>query len=211
VACIVLVWQALGVALVLARARWPIPAVVAGGPLVASVGFGAAALGLGIAFNPLWTHDSVGSWPIVSWILAAFGLTAVLAGVAAARAPHRGWRWAWVAVAVGSGFAGLTLAVRQLFQGEYLDGPGVTQAEGYAYSTAWVLAGIVLLALGIRRASPLLRWTALGLFGLAAGKVFLYDLGNLGGLWRVLSFLGLGASLLLLAYVYQRFVREAER
>jgi uncharacterized membrane protein len=54
----------------------------------------------------------------------------------------------------------------------------------------------------------MLRWTALGLFGLAAGKVFLYDLGNLGGLWRVLSFLGLGASLFLLAYVYQRFVRE---
>jgi uncharacterized membrane protein len=208
VVCYVLVWQAIGVALVLGRERWRVSAVIAGGPLVATIGFGAAALGLGLAFNPLWTHDSVGSWPLVSWILAGFGLTALLAGLAAARAPLPAWRWTWLAVAVGSGFTALTLSVRQLFQGEYLDGSGATQAEGYAYSAAWVAAGIVLLAVGIRRRSAMLRWTALGLFGLAAGKVFLYDLGNLGGLWRVLSFLGLGASLFLLAYVYQRFVRE---
>jgi uncharacterized membrane protein len=43
-------------------------------------------------------------------------------------------------------------------------------------------------------------------------KVFLYDTANLSDLYRVFSFLGLGASLLLLAWVYQRFVfRETER
>ena len=41
---------------------------------------------------------------------------------------------------------------------------------------------------------------------LAVAKVFLYDTGNLGDLYRVLSYLGLGLSLLLLAWLYQRFV-----
>jgi uncharacterized membrane protein len=40
----------------------------------------------------------------------------------------------------------------------------------------------------------------------AVSKVFLYDMAALVGLYRVFSFLGLGASLLLLAYLYQRFV-----
>jgi uncharacterized membrane protein len=37
-------------------------------------------------------------------------------------------------------------------------------------------------------------------------KVFLYDMKNLSDLYRVFSFLGLGVSLLALAWVYQRFV-----
>ncbi|MEZ5332112.1 MAG: DUF2339 domain-containing protein [Thermoanaerobaculia bacterium] len=210
VASAVVVWQALGLALLALRERWPVGMVRLGGPLVATLGFAAAALGLGLIRDPLWEHDNVGAWPVANWTLWGFGLTSLLAGLASVRAPARPWAWLWRAVALGSGLAWLTFSVRQLFHGEYLDARGVTEAEGYAYSTAWVAAGIVLLILGVRRRSALLRWSALGLFGLAAGKVFLYDLGNLGGLWRVLSFLGLGASLFLLAWVYQRFVREAE-
>ena len=52
----------------------------------------------------------------------------------------------------------------------------------------------------------LLRMASLLVMLLAAGKVFLFDVGRLGDLYRVLSFLGLGVSLLLIAYLYQRFV-----
>jgi uncharacterized membrane protein len=41
---------------------------------------------------------------------------------------------------------------------------------------------------------------------LAVGKVFLYDTSTLSDLYRVLSFFGLGVALLLLAWLYQRFV-----
>ena len=40
----------------------------------------------------------------------------------------------------------------------------------------------------------------------AVAKVFLSDTSHLRDLYRVVSFLGLGASLLLLAFLYQRFV-----
>jgi uncharacterized membrane protein len=37
-------------------------------------------------------------------------------------------------------------------------------------------------------------------------KVFLFDMGALVGLWRVLSFLGLGLALIALGAIYRRFV-----
>ena len=40
----------------------------------------------------------------------------------------------------------------------------------------------------------------------AVGKVFLVDTANLQDLYRVFSLFGLGVSLMLLAYLYQRFV-----
>ncbi len=38
------------------------------------------------------------------------------------------------------------------------------------------------------------------------GKVFLYDMAELRDFYRVFSFLGLGLSLLFIAWLYQRFV-----
>jgi len=48
------------------------------------------------------------------------------------------------------------------------------------------------------------------LLALAAVKVFFSDTAHLDNLYRVLSFLGLGASLLVLGFVYQRFVFRAK-
>jgi uncharacterized membrane protein len=42
-------------------------------------------------------------------------------------------------------------------------------------------------------------------------KVFLYDMASGGDLYRVFSFLGLGASLFALAWLYQRFVFAADK
>ncbi len=66
--------------------------------------------------------------------------------------------------------------------------------------------GLILLALGIARKSTALRRASLAVTLLAVAKVFLHDASNLTGLYRVVSFLGLGASLLGLAFVYQKFV-----
>jgi uncharacterized membrane protein len=50
------------------------------------------------------------------------------------------------------------------------------------------------------------RYASLVVMLLAVLKVFLYDTRELRDLYRVISFLGLGASLLFLAFLYQRFV-----
>ena len=51
-----------------------------------------------------------------------------------------------------------------------------------------------------------LRWLSLAFLMCTIGKVFLYDLGNLRDLYRVFSLVGLALSLLLVSFLYQRFV-----
>ena len=73
-------------------------------------------------------------------------------------------------------------------------------------SIAWGLYALVLLAIGMGRKSVSLRWVSLAVLLLAIGKVFVYDLGELRDLYRVLSLLGLAFSLILVSFGYQRFV-----
>jgi uncharacterized membrane protein len=100
----------------------------------------------------------------------------------------------------------LTLEIRQAFHGTYLSTGASSIAERYSYSAAWILFGAALLVLGILRKVKALRYASLAVMLLSVGKVFLYDMSNLTDLYRVLSFFGLGMSLLALAWVYQRFV-----
>lgn len=96
--------------------------------------------------------------------------------------------------------------MRQAFQGARLDGGPASPAEIHAYSVAWGALGTLLLGAGIATRGVVVRWASLAVMLLAVGKVFLYDLAELQDLYRVFSLLGLGASLLLLAWLYQRFV-----
>src|SRR5262249_49551081 len=115
------------------------------------------------------------------------------------------------ALAAGSGavialLLWLTLAIRQWFQGTYLDGAELGSAELYAYSVAWILAGVALLIAGFATQGSGLRYASLAVMVAAIGKVFLVDAAALSGLYRVFSFLGLGLSLIGLGYLYSRFV-----
>jgi uncharacterized membrane protein len=82
----------------------------------------------------------------------------------------------------------------------------VTDAELWAWSGAWLAYGAALMAAGIRLGAKPLRLAALAIIGLTAAKVFLVDMSGLEGLWRVVSFLGLGLTLISLGAVYRRFV-----
>ncbi len=191
-------------------------ALRAGGLAVAWLGLAGTILGPGLAVNPLWSHRPVGETPVANLLLWAFGLPVAALALAArdlageqADRPARWTAHAFSIAALAGLFLLLTLEVRQAFHGTYLDVGGATGAERYAYSAAWMLFATALLVLGIARrgtAGRTLRYASLAVMMVAVAKVFLYDTSGLGDLYRVFSFLGLGASLLLLAFLYQRFV-----
>jgi uncharacterized membrane protein len=89
------------------------------------------------------------------------------------------------------------------------DGAG-NQWENYSmhaqftYSAWFMVFGALLLAVGFWRRSAFLRWQALVLLAITIGKVFLWDMDQLSQGYRILSFLGLGALLLAVSFVYQR-------
>jgi uncharacterized membrane protein len=74
----------------------------------------------------------------------------------------------------------------------------------FTYSAWFMLFGAVLLAVGFARRSAFLRWQALALVTVTIAKVFLFDMSTLSQGFRVLSFLGLGALLMGVSFVYQR-------
>jgi uncharacterized membrane protein len=111
------------------------------------------------------------------------------------------------------GFAWITLQIRLAFHPGHMRivAGSIEDAELWAWSGAWLAYGIALMVVGIRGNRRLLRLAALGVVGLVCLKVFLIDMSDLTGLWRVLSFLGLGLALIGLGAIHRRFVLPAKQ
>ncbi|HUE45581.1 MAG TPA: DUF2339 domain-containing protein [Aestuariivirgaceae bacterium] len=156
--------------------------------------------------NPLFTRDSIGPLAFVNVLALAYLLPGMLALLIARHGP--GWsRLAGAGVGLGLMLLWLSLETRHWFQGEVLSlWRGASSAEMYALSAVWLVFALALWGLGALLRQPLYRYGALGIVLLAALKVFLIDMADLDGLYRVASFLGLGLSLVSIGLLYQRFV-----
>lgn len=174
--------------------------------------FGAVAL---LLFNPAITGAAVGTLPILNALLAAYAIPALLALIAASQAEiatREAGRWIRY-FAVIAGFTWLSLETRHFYHpGDMvLEDRPIRGAELWSYSGVWLLYGIALLSAGITLGARHARLAGLAMFALVTLKVFLWDMGGLDGLWRVVSFLGLGLSLIGLGAIYRRFVSVKAR
>jgi len=84
-------------------------------------------------------------------------------------------------------------------------------AQDLTFTLGWALFAVALLSVGIAAASRPTRIAALALLVATILKCFLHDLARLGGLYRVMSFVGLALCLALVAVALQRFVLPARR
>lgn len=167
-----------------------------------------AGLGLWLLFNPWW-----GVWPASTPLaaLAAVPACVLAAGLSAVapRTPNARWP-AWLAraatlAAIAHLFVALTLIIRRAFHPANMTlAESATQTELWIYSAAWALFGAGVFWLGARRDDALMRWCGLAILLVTTAKVFLLDMARLSGLVRVLSFLGLGAVLLGIAWIARR-------
>lgn len=165
--------------------------------------------------NPLHTDESTGRIPFLNLLLLGYLLPGVAMGALAWYARRTRPRWyvaMLVLVASLLGFAYATLSVRRLFHGEFIGfWKGLSQLETYSYSALWLALGVALLTLGVRLNSHLLRIASAGLVVVAVAKVFLFDMSELEGVLRALSFIGLGAVLIGIGLFYQRMLASAAK
>jgi uncharacterized membrane protein len=160
-------------------------------------------------FNPAWSHQWVGPVPIANALIQAYALPAALCALiarefVAAKQDRPAWA-AQIAVYVLA-LAFVALSVRQAFGGAWLDASAIGNAEVYTYSAVGLVCGVMLLFAAVLRKDRAMRVASLAVMFMTVGKVFLYDASALTGLWRVISFLGLGLCLLALSWFYSRFV-----
>ena len=160
-----------------------------------------------VGLNPYFTGEMTGKIPVFNLLLLAYLLPGAAYGFTAWFARNRRPTHYVVALALTGAsllFAYVSLMVRRTFHGEDIsEWKGFLQPELYTYSVVWLLLGVLLLVLGYRFRAKSLRIASAVLVLIAVVKVFLIDMSNLEGLFRVLSFIGLGVALIGIGRFYQ--------
>ena len=105
----------------------------------------------------------------------------------------------------------VTFEIRRIYHGPVMATGPTSGAEQYTYSIAWLAFGVVLLAIGILFNSQRARLASAAVIALTILKAFVIDMSTLTGVYRALSFMGLGVVLMAIAWLYQRilFRRQA--
>jgi len=165
-----------------------------------------------VLLNPLFTGESIGTNVVFNILLLAYLLPAILLGLIVWQSgkdilPLYKRVAGWLAAALT--FAWISLQVRAVFHRPTLDEGLTSNAEFYTYSVVWLVFGIALLLIGLFFNSRTVR-LASSVFVLAAvAKVFVLDMAGLDGVWRALSFIGLGVALIGVGMLYQKLLRPA--
>lgn len=202
-------WLVASLAFVWLSQRWRYKQFEVAAVAMGLAGLVAALVGSLVIDNPLFYRADVGSLPALNWLLYIYGLPCVLTAALAytSRTKLLPMKPIGVSVSLLLLFVLVSMQVRQGFVGGdlMLKTHEISSAENYSYSLAWVLLALSLLAGGLITKSTALRYGSLAVMLIAVGKVAV-DTAQLKDLWRVLSLLGLGLSLIVLGYVYQRYV-----
>jgi uncharacterized membrane protein len=179
---------------------------------VGALTLAAAVLGPGIALNPFVNTTAVGGL-FFNLILLGYGIPAVLAAVLALEARHTrplAYRYVAATSAIVLALLYLSLQVRRLFHDSIIVASApASDAEQYTYSLVWLTFGVALLAAGLVLRSQPARLASAAVVALTIGKVFLVDMAGLTGIFRALSFIGLGAVLVGIGWLYQRLLFPA--
>ncbi|HZN12322.1 MAG TPA: DUF2339 domain-containing protein [Blastocatellia bacterium] len=164
-------------------------------------------VGQGADFRPLLNWRAGAG----AWLIGALGLAARLYERAGARVVGRERKLAGAACALAANLVAVVLL--SLDVSDYFDRAKAQESENIkqlTLSALWGLYGGGVLLAGLRRGRKLLRVLALALLGVTIIKVFVVDLAGLDRIYRIVSFIILGAILLTVSFLYQRAQRRAE-
>ncbi|MFC3034016.1 DUF2339 domain-containing protein [Pseudoalteromonas fenneropenaei] len=163
-------------------------------------------LDISVFGNPFWVAHSVGemqllNWTSLLWALPALTLAATVYFVAIPAQARRYSCGAALLLAV----LYINAAIRQYFQGEFITlSLPTSQAELYCYSLIWLLVALGTLYFAAQKQHQQALKLGFVILLCVVVKAFLIDMAGLSGLYRALSFLGLGLSLVGIGWLFQR-------
>jgi uncharacterized membrane protein len=118
---------------------------------------------------------------------------------------HKPYRFAAIWTAGALTVYGASLGILEAVQRISPQGVHTDFQRGHTVVSAfWGLLALVSLYAGLKKRRSVLRGGGFILFAFSLGKIFLYDLPSLSSVQRALSFLAVGAVLLLGGFFYQR-------
>jgi hypothetical protein len=213
-------WITIGWALEGAALVWLFTRIPHRGLLIWSGALLAAVL-VRLTVNPaIWLYHPPGAMKVINWYLYTYLVAAASFFAAAWFLPRDERTKMPFALPALNGSGGLLLffLLNIEIADFYSTGPTLTfnffsssLAQDLTYTMGWAAFAVAMLIIGIVMRSRGARVTALILLVITILKCFLHDLGRLGGLYRVVSLLGLAMSLVLVGILLQRFVMVRPR
>lgn len=195
-------WYAEALGLIYAARRIPAPRMLFSALVVLSLGVLVLLLQLqGLPFEKTFLFN-IPTLVLLLTLVTLFGGALLLRGVERSQAIEYTVRQLLVGALLLFVFVGISILNQHYFtlsQIEYFLSP-----EQLSLSALWLLYGIALFWLGLKRRIAYLRYLALGLLGIVILKAFFVDLSQLAAIYKILLFIVLGLSLLGVSYFYQR-------
>jgi uncharacterized membrane protein len=83
-------------------------------------------------------------------------------------------------------------------------------AREMTLSLTWAVYATILVIVGLVRRYAPIRYFAMTVFAVTIFKVFAVDLAELDRIYRVLTIIGLGITLLVTSFLYQKLSSESQ-
>lgn len=146
------------------------------------------------------------SWPVLN-LPAAAGVVSVLVLLLAARTDrNQRFSVSWEALILIAALVWLSV---EALRGVEAIGPleRVAVIKHATLSVLWAVVGVAGVAIGLVRRYPAVRRAALALLAFTLLKIVAIDMAEVEAVWRVLTFMVVGALLIGVSFLYQRQAR----
>lgn len=162
-----------------------------------------------MVLNPLWGQEVVGATPLWNILLAGYGAPVIVALLCLKYYDRRFYSCSAIMAGICL-FVFICLEIRHLWQGGLDLALPTSDGELYSYSVVWLVLAVITILTATKMGLETLYKSGMGLLLVVIAKIFLVDMSDLEGLLRVASFMGLGLSLLGLAFLYQKILQAAD-
>jgi uncharacterized membrane protein len=210
-ALLVLAWLCLACGVIYRSSMFTPPAGAwSGRGLVALSVLGVVGASL-LAYNPVIIASPLHGNVLLNSLLLAYVVPIALLALIVKKLDVIGWQKlvpAFGGLALVLALTYVTLETKRVFQGSEMSPWSQSTAESYAYSAVWLLSALALFVAGIRLQRQYIRYAGLGVMSLVVLKVFAWDMAGLDGIYRILSFFGLGACLIGIGWLYTKYVHQ---
>ncbi len=164
-----------------------------------------AQLDLSLLSSPFIRSQQLGQTPVLNLTLLLWGLPALLCYGLSRYCLSSGLKHLAATAAIANAFVFIVALIRHYWQqGQLLLSLPTSASEQYSYSLVFLLIAIASVLLAQWRHQATVRKAGFVLLSAVVLKVFIVDLEDLTGILRALSFIGLGLSLVLLGWLFQR-------
>ncbi|NNJ72795.1 MAG: DUF2339 domain-containing protein [Enterobacterales bacterium] len=159
--------------------------------------------------NDYSVWNNIGETPIWNIMLQAYGFPVLLSALAMKYYSPKLKKYFEYFLGL-TAFMFINLEIRHLWQGNLNLNANTSDGEFYTYSVFWLFASIAMILAGSYKLGRRYYNVGLAMLALVVVKAFIFDMSQLDGIYRILAFMGLGLSLLGMAYIHKKLIAILE-